>query len=147
MKLPVQRIVEVWADGAVLGLPVRLGTLTATPQRAKEIFAFEYAPTWLKSGRTQVLDPALRLFSGPQYPSVGKTNFGMFLDSAPDRWGRLLMDRREAQTAREEKRTRQPLRESDYLLGVYDGHRMGALRLTKHGTPIAVQYHLTTCHK
>jgi serine/threonine-protein kinase HipA len=128
MKLLAQRIVEVWAEGEALGPPTPLGTLTATPQRGKEIFAFEYAPAWLKRAHAHVLDPALRLFSGPQYPSVEKTNFGMFLDSSPDRWGRLLMDRREAQTAREEKRTRQQLRESDYLLGVYDGHRMGALR-------------------
>jgi serine/threonine-protein kinase HipA len=105
-----------------------LGLLTATPARGKEIFAFEYDPTWLVSGHAQTLDPSLRLFSGPQYPSAGKTNFGTFLDSSPDRWGRLLMDRREAQAARDETRTRQALRESDYLLGVYDGHRMGAIR-------------------
>lgn len=128
MKPPLQRVIEVWADWEALGQPVRLGTLTATPARGKEIFAFEYDPAWLKSGQGQSLDPALRLFSGPQYPSADKTGFGMFLDSAPDRWGRLLMDRREAQAAREEGRVRQTLRESDYLLGVYDGHRMGALR-------------------
>ena len=128
MKLPVQRVIEVCADWATLGQPTRLGALTATPTRGKEIFAFEYDSAWLKSGQAQVLDPALRLFSGPQYPSADKTSFGMFLDSAPDRWGRLLMDRREAQAAREEGRARQTLRESDYLLGVYDGHRMGALR-------------------
>ncbi|MCW3055667.1 MAG: hypothetical protein JWN14_4837 [Chthonomonadales bacterium] len=128
MKLSAQRIVEVWADGGALGSRKQVGALTVTPARGKEIFAFEYDSVWLKSGPAQVLDPTLRLFSGPQYPSAGKTHFGMFLDSAPDRWGRLLMDRREAQIAREEGRTRQQLRESDYLLGVYDGHRMGALR-------------------
>src|SRR5204862_6981450 len=52
----------------------------------------------------------------------------VFLDSSPDRWGRLLMNRREAQLAREEKREQRKLLESDYLLGVYDNHRMGALR-------------------
>jgi serine/threonine-protein kinase HipA len=128
MKIPTQRGIEVWADWEALGQPTRLGTLTATLARGREIFAFAYDPAWLKSGQAQVLDPALRLFSGPQYPSGGRMNFGMFLDSAPDRWGRLLMDRREAQAARDEERVRQTLRESDYLLGVYDGHRMGALR-------------------
>ncbi|MGB3222768.1 MAG: HipA domain-containing protein, partial [Desulforhopalus sp.] len=55
-------------------------------------------------------------------------NFGLFLDSSPDRWGRVLMQRREAQQARAEERNVRPLLESDYLLGVYDGLRMGALR-------------------
>lgn len=128
MKSAAQRSIEVWADWAGLGQPVQIGLLTATPSRGKEIFAFEYNAVWLKSGQAQNLDPALRLFTGPQYPSAGKTNFGMFLDSAPDRWGRFLMDRREAQAAREEGRSRETLRESDYLLGVYDAHRMGALR-------------------
>jgi serine/threonine-protein kinase HipA len=128
MKSPVQRVIEVWADWVALGQPTPLGTLTVMPARGKEIFSFAYDSAWLKSEQAQVLDPALRLFSGPQYPSSDKTNFGMFLDSAPDRWGRFLMDRREAQIAREEGRSRRTLRESDYLLGVYDAHRMGALR-------------------
>ena len=110
MKSPAQRDIEVWADWETLGQPAKLGTLTATPARGKEIFAFAYDPAWLKGGNAQSLDPSLRLFSGPQYPSAGKTNFGLFLDSSPDRWGQLLMDRREAQTAREEGRSRQTLR-------------------------------------
>jgi serine/threonine-protein kinase HipA len=128
MRPSVQRTIEVWADWEVLGHPVLLGTLTVTPARSKEIFAFEYDPGWLKSDHALVLDPSLRLFAGPQYPPSDKVNFGMFLDSSPDRWGRLLMDRRQAQSAREEGRARQKLREADYLLGVYDEHRMGALR-------------------
>jgi serine/threonine-protein kinase HipA len=128
MKSAGQRVIEVWADWIGLPEPRRLGTLYATPARGKEIFSFEYDPHWLQSGVAQSLDPALRLFAGPQYPASGKPNFGLFLDSAPDRWGRFLMKRREAQTAREEGRTPQALYESDYLLGVYDAHRMGALR-------------------
>ena len=125
---PVQRAIEVWADWAGMGRPQRVGTLYATPARGKEIFSFEYAPEWLRSEYAQGLDPALLQFTGPQYPAYDKANFGMFLDSAPDRWGRLLQDRREAQSAREEGRARRTLHEADYLLGVYDGHRMGALR-------------------
>lgn len=128
MRSPVQRSIEVWADWHAPDSPTRLGTLTATPARSKETYSFAYDTHWLQSGQAQSLDAALRLFTGPQYPSAGKCNFGLFLDSAPDRWGRLLMDRREAQAAREEGRARQALRESDYLLGVYDAHRMGALR-------------------
>jgi serine/threonine-protein kinase HipA len=65
---------------------------------------------------------------GPQYVADGRENFGVFLDSAPDRWGRVLMQRREALLAREGKRAERRLTELDYLLGVYDGHRMGGLR-------------------
>ena len=62
-----------------------------------------------------------------QYVPHGRENFGIFLDSSPDRWGPVL-DRRRLQLAREEGRKERNLLESDYLLGVYDGHRMGALR-------------------
>ena len=72
-----------------------------------------------------MLDPALQLYTGPQYLAEEKSNFGLFLDSAPDRWGRLLMRRREAALARQEDRRAEPLLDSDYLLGVFDGHRMG----------------------
>ena len=82
----------------------------------------------LLSGLAQHLDPDLQLYSGQQYTKKDKKNFGIFLDSSPDRWGRLLMKRREAFTAKIEKREINNLFESDFLLGVYDGHRMGALR-------------------
>jgi serine/threonine-protein kinase HipA len=112
-----------------------MGTLFAAPARGKEIFSFEYDQSWLRSGQAQNLDPKLALVTGPQYPNPDHPNFGLFLDSSPDRWGRTLMDRREAQQARAEKRIRRNLLESDYLLGVFDGHRMGALRfkLNKDG--------------
>jgi len=105
-----------------------MGRLSATSARSKEIFAFEYDKTWLESGQHVQLDPSMALYSGPQYPSAGRENFGVFLDSSPDRWGRVLMRRREAQLARAEGRAERRLQESDYLLGVHDGHRMGALR-------------------
>lgn len=100
----------------------------ATPSRGKEIFSFEYDSAWLKSPHALMLDPNLGLFSGPQYARDGHDNFGLFLDSSPDRWGRVLMQRREAQQAKAENRDIRTLMESDYMLGVYDGHRMGALR-------------------
>jgi serine/threonine-protein kinase HipA len=108
--------------------PALMGTLYASPSRGKEIFSFEYDKEWLQSPRAQTLDPHLSLFGGPQYARDDRDNFGIFLDSSPDRWGRVLMQRREAQQARQEKRELRSLLESDYLLGVYDGHRMGSLR-------------------
>jgi len=107
----------------------RMGTLLATPVRGKEIFSFEYARDWLASPYAQLLDPDLHLYSGPQYLAQDEQrNFGLFLDSAPDRWGRLLMRRREAALAKQEARAERTLLESDYLLGVFDGHRLGGLR-------------------
>lgn len=82
-----------------------------------------------------ILDPDLGLYGGPQYLRDNKPNFGLFMDSAPDRWGRTLMQRREALIAKNESRKVHPLFESDFLLGVYDLYRMGALRfrLTEDG--------------
>lgn len=123
-----QRRIEVCAHWAGIAEPMRMGALYATPGRGKEIFSFEYDPAWLKGKHARTLDPHLGLFKGPQYAPDTRASFGLFLDSSPDRWGRVLMKRREAQAAREEKRSPKTLYESDYLLGVYDGHRVGALR-------------------
>lgn len=127
-KTKNQKAIQVCAHWQGLIEPSLMGTLYATPARGKEIFSFEYDAAWLKSPHAQTIDPDLGLFTGAQYARDDKDNFGLFLDSSPDRWGRVLMQRREAQQARTEKREVRPLLESDYLLGVYDGHRMGALR-------------------
>ena len=105
-----------------------MGSLFATPSRGKEIFSFEYDKGWLQSDYAQIIDPDLQLFEGTQYLNNEKSNFGIFLDSSPDRWGRVLMMRKEAAKARKEERRPKTLMESDYLLGVYDNNRMGGLR-------------------
>lgn len=134
-KLSQQRQIHVYADWVGLSEPTLMGVLLATPSRGKEIFSFEYDHDWLKNPNAQVIDPSLQLFKGAQYAPNEQENFGMFLDSSPDRWGRVLMRRRETQLAREEERDECKLLESDYLLGVHDQHRMGALRfrLNKEG--------------
>ncbi len=108
--------------------PLPIGVLYSDRLRAKEVFSFEYDKAWLKIGPSLLLDPELGLYPGMHYTNVGQGNFAVFLDSSPDRWGRILMRRREAAMARIEDRAEQKLSETDYLLGVYDGHRMGALR-------------------
>jgi serine/threonine-protein kinase HipA len=118
----------VYAHWTGMKEPVFMGVLRAEFTRGKEIFSFSYSENWLKSRYSQILDPELQLYSGSQYATDEKQNFGVFLDSSPDKWGRILMKRREAAIARSEKRPEKTLRESDYLLGVFDGHRMGALR-------------------
>jgi len=122
-----QRI-YVYADWQGLPATMRVGVLAADLVRGKEVFSFEYDQIWLQSGFARMLDPDLQLFSGPQYLNDGKPNFGMFLDASPDRWGRVLMRRREAIIARKEERQPATLHESAFLLGVYDGTRMGGLR-------------------
>lgn len=123
--------IQVCAHWQGMENPVPMGTLFSVLSRGKEVFSFEYDSAWLKSPNAQILDPDLRLFSGPQYARDGQDNFGLFLDSCPDRWGRVLMQRREAQQAKSEERKARTLLDSDYLLGVYDGHRMGALRFRR----------------
>ena len=120
--------IYVYADWIELSKPVLMGILSVDLLRGKEIFSFEYSDVWFKSNHTHLLDPDLGLYSGAQYPRDEKPNFGLFLDSSPDRWGRVLMKRREAILAKTENRPVQTHYESDYLLGVYDLHRMGALR-------------------
>ncbi|MCA6365293.1 MAG: HipA domain-containing protein [Bacteroidetes bacterium] len=105
-----------------------MGTLTAIAAKGKEVFSFEYEKAWLQSGAYVMLDPDLNLYSGRYFPSGSKTNFGIFLDSCPDRWGRVLMDRRENMRAKTEGRTARRLTESDYLLGVFDAYRVGGIR-------------------
>jgi serine/threonine-protein kinase HipA len=118
----------VYSHPSVQQEPILMGKLHATIVRGKEIFAFEYSSDFLETDSVFEIDLNLKLYKGPQYLSEEERNFGIFLDSSPDRWGRVLMDRREAMIARTEKRPPQRLMEPDYLLGVYDESRMGALR-------------------
>ena len=128
-----RREIEAFGDWVELGGATRIGTFYATTVRAQETYEFHYDEEWLARGLAQDLDPELRFYGGAQYPSQEKPNFGLFLDSSPDRWGRFLMGRREAQRAREEGRPARRLRESDYLLGVFDKYRMGGLRFRLAG--------------
>lgn len=123
-----KRDVFVFAHWDGMDAPILMGTIHSELLRGKEVFSFEYNEDWLQSENAQVLDPDLELYSGLHYLSDDKPNFGIFLDSSPDRWGRILMRRREAALARKEEHKEQNLFETDYLLGVFDGHRMGALR-------------------
>lgn len=123
-----QREIFVYAHWKGIKRPSLMGILKVTPSRGKEIYSFEYSRDWISSEQAQHIDPDLQLYTGPQYLRDEKSNFGAFLDSSPDRWGRLLMRRREAVIARAETRKEKTLLESDYLLGVFDQYRIGALR-------------------
>ena len=123
-----KRSIYVYAHWKGMENPVLVGVLFSERLRGNEVYSFEYEEDWLKNGPSQLIDPNLQLYSGPHYLVEDQKNFGVFLDSSPDRWGRVLMRRREAAIARTEQRAEQNLYETDYLLGVFDGHRMGGLR-------------------
>ena len=115
----------MFADWLELGAPVLIGELYSETLRGKEIFSFAYQKEWLQSDYASQLGPDLGLFEGIQYLNDEKSNFGLFLDSSPDRWGRLLMKRREAALARKEQRKTGKLFETDFLLDVFDGIEWG----------------------
>jgi serine/threonine-protein kinase HipA len=105
-----------------------MGQLHRQQSASGEVFSFEYDRAWLEQPEVFSFDPDLALAAGHQYPAPQRKNFGIFLDSAPDRWGRVLMQRRENARARHEKRKPRALTEWDFLLGVHDETRLGALR-------------------
>ena len=123
----MSREIYVFADWEVFENPTLIGILRADVVKGREHFSFAYDSAWLQSEFAQQIDPELHLYTGSQH-SQEQQNFRVFLDSSPDRWGRLLMKRRETVIARQEGRKPNELNESDYLLGVHDMYRMGALR-------------------
>jgi serine/threonine-protein kinase HipA len=120
----------VFADWEEFKEPTLVGTLRSAVTKNKEHFSFSYDENWLQRPNAQAIDPDLQLFSGEQH-NTDSNNFRVFLDSCPDRWGRLLMKRREAIVARQEERRPRVLHEVDYLLGVHDLYRQGALRFKR----------------
>lgn len=124
-------MIGVYADWEGLHGPTRIGSLHSRRTRTRELFEFQYDQQALSDPRLSFLplDPEIGLFEGAQFPTPPRDKFGMFGDSSPDRWGRMLMKRRLERDVRagiEVEGTR--LCESDYLLGVHDLYRVGALR-------------------
>lgn len=124
---------EVFLDAPELGAQQRVGTLYRHDVRTDLPASFEYHRDWLTSERVFMLDPRLELWAGEQHPPRNAAAFGIFMDSAPDRWGRVLMERREAAAAAREHRRARALQEIDFLLGVHDMTRVGALRFRASG--------------
>ena len=127
----MDRAILVSADLA--GVPQPVGRLWARTRKGTETASFEYDHRWLRSRDAFPLEPALTLGPGPHHTPAGKALFGAIGDSAPDRWGRLLMRRAERRTAARERRTPRTLSEIDYLLLVTDEARQGALRFAESG--------------
>ena len=128
-------------------MPSLIGTLYVEGGRGRQIVSFEYDDEWLNDLANNVsLDPDLIMFKGSQYTTSDKVMFCVFEDSCPDRWGRVLMKRREAIIAKKEERKPRNLSEADYLIGVYDENRMGGLRFStsKGGTFLSDDKELAT---
>lgn len=124
-------MIAVYADWAGLSGPERIGFLHSRQNRTRELFEFEYEPAALANPALShvQLDPEILLFEGAQYPTHPRDKFGIFGDSSPDRWGRMLMKRRLERDIRAGVQVAgSRLYESDYLLGVHDLYRVGALR-------------------
>lgn len=127
--------IAVYGDWYGLAEPLRLGRLYTHRAAAREVFDYEFEGEVLSRPDMAglKLDPRLGWFAGRQYPPQGQEAFGAFSDASPDRWGRMLMRRRleRAQRAgRADPKAR--LYESDYLLGVHDAYRAGALRFRRN---------------
>lgn len=124
-----EREVLVYLD--MRARPRLVGRLWVRTRKGRQSASFEYDPAWLERGDRFSLEPALRVGPGPFHTPWHKPLFGAIGDSAPDRWGRVLMrraERRRAERANEKPRT---LTELDYLLMVNDEARQGALRFAR----------------
>jgi len=120
---------EVWLDVDFIHSLQRVGTLAHDRGQIR----FSYDNAWLKNPACFMLDPDLSLDDAPFFPKPEAGNFGIFLDSSPDRWGQTLMDRREVLEAKDEGRLARKLNAWSYLVGVQDATRQGALRFRLPG--------------
>jgi serine/threonine-protein kinase HipA len=127
---------EVQVHVRIAGEDVLAGSLFSHRRRGTESATFSYASGYLANSRAYALDPGLPLRAGPVQTRVGSPLFGAFTDCAPDRWGRTLVNRQEVALARNEGRSARSLGAVDYLLGVRDDLRQGALRFRSPEGPL-----------
>ncbi|MGR3594001.1 MAG: type II toxin-antitoxin system HipA family toxin [Limimaricola soesokkakensis] len=123
-------MVEVWIDWKGLR---RVGTLHRTAGRGRERVSFTYHEDWLTDESAFGLSPDMPLGPGQFVPEAGQDMLAALGDSSPDTWGRTVMRRYEGRMAEAEERRPKTLQEADYLLGVNDETRLGALRYKVDG--------------
>ena len=120
----------IYADFDWLEKPELIGRLTYERLRGNGTYGFSFDNDWLKNHSDILISEEVGNFSGFQY-SQEEHVFGFVSDTLPDRWGRRLLERKEQTEAIEEKRPKRTLYSYDYLVGIDDYLRMGALRLKK----------------
>jgi len=126
----MERETHVHAD--LKGEAKLVGRLYTHVRRGRETATFEYDQAWLDHDERFSLEPALQLGPGPFHAGAETPLFGAIGDSAPDRWGRMLMRRAARRRAAAANQAPRTLFEIDYLLLVNDEARMGALRFADH---------------
>ena len=109
-----------------------LGRLIFVKDGQREFSQFAYSDGWLTDAKFFDVSPDLNRQSGYQLrkpPSKSDSSFFLALaDTEPDAWGRRVIARAHAK-ARATDASLGPLTEVDYLAGVDDFSRVGALRL------------------
>ena len=118
----------VYADFDWLKQAEFIGELSFESIRGSESYGFQYSREWLKKHGDLLLSDDFNNYPGMQYTMPGKDIFGCFADALPDRWGRMLLNRREQILAKEEQRPVRKLSSFDQLLGIDDFSRMGGFR-------------------
>jgi serine/threonine-protein kinase HipA len=118
---PVEVTVEI------AGQELVAGTLWVH-ERGGQTASFRYSDSYLTSPDAYALDPVLPKAAGVFHTLPGSAMFSAFADSAPDRWGENLMRREERERARAATTTPRTLSKADFLLGVRDDTRQGAIR-------------------
>ena len=122
------RTLYVYADFDWLDEPMLVGELGYESLRGSDSYSFKYDNDWLRQYGGLFLSADINNYPGQQYTQLGRDIFGCFNDALPDRWGRLLLNRREQILATEEKRPVRKLSSFDYLIGIDDYSRMGGFR-------------------
>ena len=118
----------VYADFDWLDEPMLVGELGYESLRGSDSYSFKYDNDWLRQYGSLYLSADINNYPGLQYTQPDRDIFGCFNDALPDRWGRLLLNRREQILATEEKRPVRKLSSFDYLIGIDDYSRMGGFR-------------------
>jgi len=118
----------VYADFDWLAEPMLVGELGYESLRGSDSYAFKFDNNWFRQFGSLFLSADINNYPGQQYTQPGRDIFGCFSDALPDRWGRLLLNRREQILAAEERRPIRRLSSFDYLIGIDDFSRMGGFR-------------------
>lgn len=118
--------IEVIASFDWLEREETVGILGYEKLRGTDMYTFEYSRQWLKDHSGIILGKDLQPFTGKLF-SQGSI-FGCFSDALPDLWGRKLIELQTKQLSHGNGRSACELSDWDYLMGVEDSLRMGALR-------------------
>lgn len=122
------RILFIYSDFDWLDEPLLVGELGYESLRGSDSYSFKYDNDWLRQYGSLFLSADINNYPGQQYTQPDRDIFGCFSDALPDRWGRMLLNRREQILSAEEKRPVRKLSSFDYLMGIDDFSRMGGFR-------------------